>query len=582
MNSVYAPLKSFSSVATPVAAIVAALVAIWVKVDDAHHQTVINRLQEEQLKLKNDADRIASETQQKLADLNEKAKNIAIQTGTIEASLKSMEVRERTENASYKFAEEFLAYIRDNRQQFAKSPQIAVAALSIIAEASSDTSGNSDPVSRKVMPVKMALLLNDPGSVAATDPSLKLIPNWWDTAFWAEDDSIQATAMKALCAICRAAIRDERQLNLPLAAQCVEAIDALRRRLLEKESGFADRGANLCGDGESAPRLTAVRIRLEALTEVGRIYSDVRDREGWKDNPVQAGILSQLAAAFGDLQQLQNRVSVTSGEKRSGEAQVDQQALEKAQDVVDAVQSNVEQQKITANEPQTVSQRITDLIKQLADPQDEVRARIELALQGQNAVKPLLHEVEKQHDGKTNADYKTQLGIARALSQMRQPITLDNEDARRAVSLIGAKKLQTRLAAETFLVNLKSEASLQNCFHALQRLFEEQKSTPQDGNAVYYAAEVMAKWASVITPETKISAKPENSGSTEPMASLCLRTAREWQKQLKESPNATEWASTITRIDKLLERVSPLSPVVSADPLPEETVFDKKKATTEH
>jgi hypothetical protein len=315
-------MKSFSSIVTPVAATVAALVSIWVKLDNAHHQTVVHHFQEKQLEFN--------------TDLNEKAKNIAVQTGTIETSLKSMEVRERTESASYKFAEEFLTYIRDNQQRFAKCPQIGVAALSIIAEASSDSSGNSDPLSRKAMPVKMALLLNDPGSVATTDPSLELIPKWWDTAFWAEDDSIQATAIKALCAICRAAIRDfsdrirsqgyaEQQLNTKLPTQCVDAIDLLRRRLLEKQTGFVDRIANLSGDGEAA----AVRIRLEALREVSRIYSDVKsdmshsdviDRS-WKGNPGLAKILNQLAEADGDFQQLRTETESNKSAENTSAAQ---------------------------------------------------------------------------------------------------------------------------------------------------------------------------------------------------------------------------------------------------------------------
>lgn len=539
MNSLSSILKSISSHVTLVAATIAAIVAIWVKIDDARHQTALHEITLQQETLKTKADDLANHTT------------------AIENSLKGIEVRERTENASYKFADEFLAYIKQNPDQFKTGSQVAIAALSIIADASSDEGGLSDPVARRAMPVKMALILNDAGSVVAMDPSLKLIDKWWDSALWADDDAVQVTAIKALSAICRRALQDETATNLPLAVTCLVRIDALRRRFQEKEvvGGYA---LILPSDKEAADRTASDRHKLEALTEVSLIYSDVRNSYSPDADGEKGKIGAYLLAAYGDFQQRQTsfKIATQAGpSEQTGEKNANQEALTNANKVVDTVQSSIEREK-PENDGQ-VNERIRTLTKNLADSADEVRhrARTELALQGQDAVKPLLREVTGRLNTKTDEDYKTLLGVAVALSRMRQPIALDREDANLAVQLLGVKDAQTRLAASDFLMNLESPGSLEFSFQALQKFFLQSKNnSPPNGNAVYNAAVVMATWARVITPETKIAEAPEKGIKS--MRELSQSTAKEWQKVLKEQSQGYDWAKTISVIDELLRKIN--------------------------
>jgi len=542
MNSLSSILKSVSSYVTLIAAIIAAIVAIWVKIDDARHQAALHDITLQQEALKTKADDLANHT------------------AAIENSLKTIEVRERTENASYKFADEFLAYIKQNPDQFKSGSQIAIAALSIIADASSDEGGLSDPVARRAMPLKMALILNDAGSVVAMDPSLKLIEKWWDTALWADDDAVQVTAIKALSAICRGALRDEKPENLSLAAKCLEKVDALRRRFQEKEIVGGDQLISL-NDSEVAKRTALDRHKLEALTEVSLVYSDFGTRYSPDGAGEKGKIGTYLLAAYGDFQQrktsfkIATQVGSSKTTEQTSEKQANQQALANANNVVDTIQNNVERLKAENNAQ--VNQRIVTLVKDLADSADEVRrrARTELALQGQDAVRPLLREVPSRRNTRTDEDYKTLLGIAIALSRMRQPITLDDEDANSAVQLLGVKDSQTRLAASDFLMNLESQASLERSFQALEGFFSEsKKASPPNGNGVFNAAVVMATWARIITPETKIGSSP--GAQPEQMSKLCQTTAQSWRRELQGESKGYDWTKTIAVIDELLQRVS--------------------------
>src|SRR5882724_8371138 len=96
----------------------------------------------------------------------------------IDAQTKKLERREKTEEASYKFAHEFLSQIKGNLENNRKGTQLAVAALNIIAQASSSAMGASPDEARAELPIHMALLLGDSGLIAAMDRQLKYRSYW--------------------------------------------------------------------------------------------------------------------------------------------------------------------------------------------------------------------------------------------------------------------------------------------------------------------------------------------------------------------------------------------------------------------
>jgi hypothetical protein len=193
---------------------------------------------------------------------------------------------------------------------------------------------------------------------------------------------------------------------------------------------------------------------------------------------------------------------------------------------------------------------ITKIIPDLASANADKRhkARSDLALFGQNAVKPLLREVQKRDQTTSDPDYRTRLGVAVALQSMRQPIVLDASDAYWVVSLLRSDDDQTRHAAAEFLMNLESDASVRNCFDALENVFYELCGSPKDGgNAVINAAIIMGTWARNIAPDTA-SRVPGTS-----MPQLALQTAKLWRKNFTDS-KISDWGNTITALNDLIQR----------------------------
>src|SRR5947207_13182886 len=73
---------------------------------------------------------------------------IGVWVAFINGHIKELERRDKTEQASYKFAHEFLTFNKDDLTKDPRKTQLAVAALEIIAQASSSKQGESDVLDR--------------------------------------------------------------------------------------------------------------------------------------------------------------------------------------------------------------------------------------------------------------------------------------------------------------------------------------------------------------------------------------------------------------------------------------------------
>jgi hypothetical protein len=89
----------------------------------------------------------------------------------INKQVKKLEFREKTELASEKYATFFMDKVLNDKNliQSEKRVQAMLALMNLVAQASSSNTGASDAKARAMMPFQLALLLGQPGGVAAMD-----------------------------------------------------------------------------------------------------------------------------------------------------------------------------------------------------------------------------------------------------------------------------------------------------------------------------------------------------------------------------------------------------------------------------
>src|SRR5205814_9788858 len=160
-----------------------------------------------------------------------------------------------------------LSQIKGNLENNPKGTQLAVAALNIIAQASSSASGASSDEARAELPIHMALLLGDSGSIAAMDRQLKYRSHWIEFASADQDDQTRLTAIKALCSLSRTGLGER---NLGQVETCLTAIDKLLKLINENES------------------TEALRLRTEALAAKTKLVSFLKENNADLDAAILA------------------------------------------------------------------------------------------------------------------------------------------------------------------------------------------------------------------------------------------------------------------------------------------------------
>ena len=471
----------------------------------------------------------------------------------LDLQVKALDVREKKEKVSKTFADVFLSTVLPDSQikDNPKHVQALLSILNIIAQASASGTGDSDSKARALMPMHLALLMGQPGGLAAMDVDYKYVDDWVALALADDSHAVRVTAIQALTGICQKALRDER---LDVVSKGVEAENELLDLIPEDQ-------VTLRAPAVAArSQLASFIIKQHQLLDTAKLPDGDSRKAEIVRSKVQEGIgnanlaaqetKSTLQATYAKLEDSTKPADLQQAATlKKNLAQIDA-ALKTAAQVT--VEKAVETAK--ANTPDTPTDpteaAISKVIPDLASPDADKRhkARSDLALFGQSAVKPLIREVEKRSQTNSDSDYKTRLGVAVALQSMRQPIALDASDAYWVVSLLRSNDSQTRYAASEFLMNLENDASIRNCFNPLESLFYELCRSPKNGgNAVINAAIIVATWARNITPDT------ESRVAGTSMPQFALQTAKLWRKSLADS-KISDWGNTITALDALIQR----------------------------
>jgi hypothetical protein len=198
---------------------------------------------------------------------------------------------------------------------------------------------------------------------------------------------------------------------------------------------------------------------------------------------------------------------------------------------------------------------IPTLIADLANPNDtpaaeakRKKARSELALRGQDAIKPLFGELLKREGKNGKDDVNIRRGVAIALSRMQQPIAMEEEQSNLIVGLLGASDKETRLAAADFLMNLEDRATVLYAYNSLVVLTKDRRR-PESGTAVKNTATVLGTWVRVLSPDLLAS------DEATPMRDWCRKTVECLKAELQNENNKF-WAGTISTISELLERAN--------------------------
>lgn len=493
----------------------------------------------------------------------------------IDTQVRQLEVREKKEKASTEYANLFIDKVLNdpNLVKSEKRVQVLLSILNIVAQASSSKSGESDAKTRAIMPFQMALLLGQPGGVAAMDTEYEYLDDWIAIASADNSSQTRVTAIQALTGVCQKALLEGR---LDVLSKGVKAVDQLLNLIPEEpEAQAALRGSATAARAQLAFFIT----KEQKLLATAKLDSkDTRDQDG-----LRAEIRNAFADAAKKAQETRQTLADTITKLESSTNQRDPQAIEAIKEIKDSIfqvnaalktASNVTvaQAMITPGPsvapnrspgppgPSTtpgppgdpLKAKIDDLIKDLTQPDTvkQAKARSELALFGQEAVKPLLEVAKQNYDKRGAVENKPLEGVAGALRNMRQPIQLDLLDAYWVVSMLRSSDQAVRTDTAEFLMNLESGASVRNCFDALEGVFYELMSSPKENrNTITNIASIMGTWARNMAKDTP------SRESGKPLPALALETAELW-KTLLTRASPEEWRNTTNTLTQLITRAS--------------------------
>jgi hypothetical protein len=491
---------------------------------------------------------------------------IGVWVAFINAHISELERRQKAEQTSYNFAHEFLTLGKGDWGKDPRQTQLAVAALNIIAQASSSKGGQSDVAARAELPIHVALLYGDAGSIAVLDRELMQSDRWVEFASADPDNSTRLTAIKALDSLCRRALSDG---NLSRVEACIKSIDRLLDLINEDESTEAlqlhtvalsvktklglylqNKNADLdaattLAQGETRDAASirlAIRKEMFHLTDTVTALQDSLYKLRSSENQPAQQSSGAAAATVADTSAQQRKASV-------------QQTIAVSNEALSAVAHSVSAPAQPTTQAAVTIGDIPTLIADLANPDDtpaaeakRKKARSELALRGQDAIKPLFGELMKRQGKNGKDDLNMRRGAAIALSRMQQPIALEEEQSNLIVGLLGASDKETRLAAADFLMNLEDRATVLYAYDSLVVLTKDRRR-PENGTAVKNAAAVLGTWVRVLPPDLLAS------DEATPMQAWCRKTVEGLKTELQKE-NIKFWAGTISTISELLERAN--------------------------
>ncbi len=519
----------------------------------------------------------------------------------IEARITALDERSKAEDTSYKFAREFLGQVKDSFGDSPRGKQLAVAALNIIAQASTSDGGQSSAHSRAELPLHMALLINDPGSLVMLDPELLHLNDWFDFASADAEDSTRVTAIQALCSLSKRAVQNGRLDRLEHCTNLVEQLltflagqDALKEHV---EDGTAP--------PPPTPEMTAALIAMTRLqiffTEHAAQVQAAKLPTGDRRDPqaVMAGVRERYEKAVAVLQEVNHQLVVaentnapvdlagagtgmesfpsvpatpkggainkgydpdeqpvtssTASAAPGGQLQRTRMMVSDALQAVSFARQSVATSTALHYSAAADAQKaeIDRLINELLSDEAATRhhGHFNLALLRQAAVEPMVAALRQRENQPGDPANRLRLGVAVALSRMVQPITLQPDEAKQVVALLGAKDADTRTAATDFLVDVENPATVQNVFDAIQAALAGPRDVSESAGTVYNAAVVLGTWARVLPGKSM-------NRDGQPMRKAASATVAKLRDQLR-SQDARGWAGTVKTIDTLLRQADP-------------------------
>ena len=477
----------------------------------------------------------------------------------VETQVKNLELHSAMQKASNEFADLFLdkALKDDKLMGHEKHVQALLSVLNIVAHPN-DKSGDK---ARVMTPLTLALLMGEPGGVAGMDANYELFDDWVAIAYADNSPKTRVTAIQALAGIYYKALSQQR---LDMMHKAVEAINRLYAMLPETPDFRDPANTTRIQLGSfiqvTDSLVTAAFVPKDKIPQ-GKSINEPALRDSIRtafSDAAQIG-LDRAEKLTASVKQLVESDRPEAGEKVAMEkqtlAQLNAVLAMATQATQEKAQTDAKSGTPTSAGGTSSSDAFDNLIKDLRDSDDvkRRRARSQLALLGQTAVKPLLKEVAARFGKNKEEDYKTRLGIATAFKLMKQqyPITLDDADAYWMVSLVRSNDSETRYNTAEFLRNLESGSSVRNCFNALEHIFYELSLSAKDKDAesaVRNIASVIGTWARVITPDNP-SREPNK-----PFPQFALERAKEWQKLLASGPMALDWKKTTDTLDELIKK----------------------------
>jgi hypothetical protein len=151
----------------------------------------------------------------------------------------TLDLNEKRLKANSEFADIFLKQVLpdpivNDAEQKKKHVQALLSVLNIVAQGNDGDKGESNAKARAIVPLQLALLLSQPGGLAAMDADYKYMNDWVAMACADDSDTARVTAILALGGICQKALRDGR---LDVVAKGVEAVGQLFALIADGSQG---------------------------------------------------------------------------------------------------------------------------------------------------------------------------------------------------------------------------------------------------------------------------------------------------------------------------------------------------------
>ena len=549
-------------------------------------------------------------------------------TTELKKTVEDIEARRKALDDNYAYVKLFLHEIGDQRGEtegveekgssfkrtnsgekndtFPKDPKVPdrtlLEALSVIASANTSKEGDAPALDRATLPIIHALECKQPGSVASIDHNLVYIDKWIDYVEVSGDPEMWTTAIKAIGNVCRVAALKGDGRKLLKGVTAISDLIAL-----DPDVMFGDRAQVNQPPSDADGKTTGLRPSdperfqkaLELRNKLADIFNYANSRntlrletslskseygrllEIQKANKVEGktAVANALAMASTGLDLVNIEAPLTAATTGRSEARKKEAELA---DLAARLESSplLEPAADAAMPPaQTVGSLISDLSSPVATTRHSARQK--LAGYGKTAVNPLMVELANVSHGRSDAAYKTKLGIAIALALMPQPTTLTHSQIALIVDLLRSPDLETRSATVNFLINLEDDETLRDTYVTLVSAVEPivtkvDGTTKEEQQFVFSSITAMGGWGTALGGEvmgvyedpTKSQSKrtgPEAYGKIgdwkiliqkTPLRDQAITKIKAWSEKLLTRTDKDQWAKTIERIGEMSNRAA--------------------------